>query len=171
VWKEVKNFSKYEVNEFGNVRHKKLKKILSPYIGSNGYYKISMWTNDRKRKRVALHRIVADVFCNNPYNKSQVNHIDGNKLNNNACNLEWCTPSENIQHSISNGLRVNKRGTFSIAKNISYRINGNNIKEYVVHVYRNHKKKIKTFSCKKYGELEARKLAFVARYELIRSLS
>jgi len=51
-----------------------------------------------------VHRIVAKHFLDSQNGKNEVNHIDGNKLNNNADNLEWCTKSENIKHAHNTGL-------------------------------------------------------------------
>ena len=56
------------------------------------------------QKKYLLHRIVANAFIPNPYSKPQVNHIDGNTLNNCVDNLEWVTGSENMQHAIRTGL-------------------------------------------------------------------
>ena len=57
------------------------------------------------RKNVQVHRIIASLFCNKPDGKDFVNHIDGDKQNNSADNLEWCTKSENTKHSFQNGLQ------------------------------------------------------------------
>lgn len=64
---------------------------------SSGYKQVSLF-KDGKYKRVSVHRIVASVFCENPMVKEQVNHKDGDKQNNDAANLEWCTSSENNKH-------------------------------------------------------------------------
>ena len=57
------------------------------------------------QKIYLLHRIVAKAWVPNPNNYPEVNHIDGNKLNNNSDNLEWCTRSYNIKHAYANGLQ------------------------------------------------------------------
>lgn len=57
------------------------------------------------RKDVYIHRLVALAFLENPQNKSEVNHKDGNKENNNVDNLEWVTSSENKKHAYRTGLR------------------------------------------------------------------
>lgn len=66
-------------------------------------------TQNKTKKRLLLHRIVADTFIHNIGNKPCVNHIDGNKLNNSVENLEWCTYSENLNHAICNGLVRHQR--------------------------------------------------------------
>ena len=50
-------------------------------------------------KRHYLHRLVAEAFISNPSGKLEVNHINGNKLDNRAENLEWATRSDNMRHA------------------------------------------------------------------------
>ena len=57
-----------------------------------------------------IHKLLAQTFIPNPFNKKQVNHMDGNKLNNNLTNLEWCTPSENMRHAVKTGLFADLKG-------------------------------------------------------------
>lgn len=64
-----------------------------------GYPYVSLW-RDNKFKHFRVHRLVAEAFIENPYNLPQINHIDENKTNNDVTNLEWCTASQNIRHSI-----------------------------------------------------------------------
>ena len=71
------------------------------------------------RKNRNIHRIIAETFIPNPDNLPCVNHKDGNKLNNSVENLEWCTQSENVLHSFTNGLQrriTNQHGTFEVKK-------------------------------------------------------
>lgn len=84
-------------------------RIIKPYIGNNGYYTVSFSVNG-KTKSILAHRALAIAFIPNPQGKHQVNHIDGNKLNNSLSNLEWATGAENIQHAYNVGLRARGEG-------------------------------------------------------------
>jgi hypothetical protein len=95
VWKNVLNYENYEVSSLGNVRNKNTGRILkSGIIG--GYYCVGL--SNIKTKTFLVHRLVALTFIKNPENKSDVNHKDKNKLNNNLTNLEWNTSKENNIH-------------------------------------------------------------------------
>jgi hypothetical protein len=77
--------------------------IYSPYLSKDGYPCVNIHMGE-KRKTYKLHRLVALLFIDNLFNKPEINHKDGNKLNNDSSNLEWCTHSENIQHAWDTGL-------------------------------------------------------------------
>lgn len=95
--KQIKDFENYQVNENGNVYNVNTNKTLQGSIGENGYkyYRLS---KNGKKKMVYAHRLVAEAFIENPNNLPVVNHIDGDKLNNNINNLEWVSYSENVTH-------------------------------------------------------------------------
>ncbi len=113
VWKPIAGYEGlYEVSNFGRVRnaskaHCAKGGILKPQADSAGYCRINVYKCGKMVHKL-VHRVVAEAFVENPLNKSEVNHKDGNKANNIATNLEWVTPKENIKHSIQNGLRSNR---------------------------------------------------------------
>lgn len=72
-------------------------------VNGDGYDRFS-FRYGGKRYRLPVHRLVAKHFVGNPMGKEQINHIDGNKLNNCADNLEWCTNEENQMHAYKNRL-------------------------------------------------------------------
>lgn len=98
MWKIIEKYPNYECSDNGEVRHINSNKNLSKSINKRGYEQICVWGGN-KRKILFPHRLVAEVFIDNPENKPYVNHIDGNKTNNNADNLEWCTNKENLYHA------------------------------------------------------------------------
>ena len=77
---------------------------MKSYINKRNGYVYIFLMKDNKSKNFRLHRLVAEAFIPNPENKLQVNHKDGNKLNNNVNNLEWCTHRQNINHAKENNL-------------------------------------------------------------------
>lgn len=98
----------YEINALGIIKAvKKEHKLIETSIQHTGYYHV-MLRKDRILKAFRFHRLVAKHFIPNPENKPEVNHIDGDKSNNKASNLEWCTPSENMRHAFKTGLRSHK---------------------------------------------------------------
>lgn len=122
-WKAIQGYENYyEVSNLGRVRSvdrmvpharhgltKQASKILSPAI-TDGYYKVALSMN-RSLRSFRVHRLVAAAFVDNPSKLQEVNHKDGNKLNNEASNLEWCTHSQNVQHAFDSGLAVALRGS------------------------------------------------------------
>lgn len=128
VWKPISGFeSFYEVSSHGRVRS--LPRIVGNRWGtakgklvpgaikafsrnSQGYCSVHLYVAQRLHKFYA-HRLVAIAFIENPRDLPQVNHLDGDKENNAAHNLEWCTPSENCSHAISERLYVQAKGEAS----------------------------------------------------------
>lgn len=106
----VKGFDFYEINKDGIIKsfHKNKVRVVTPYYcKTSGYYRINLTREDGTRKKALLHRLLAEAFIPNPYNKEEVNHIDGNKLNNTLDNLEWVTRRENNLHAHKMKLRDN----------------------------------------------------------------
>lgn len=92
-------FKAYVVYPDGRVQNKNSGRFLKPDINRvNGYARYTLCHNGRT-KRFLAHRLVAMLYVSNPDNKPEVNHKDGNKLNNVVENLEWVTRSENEYHS------------------------------------------------------------------------
>ena len=133
IWKDMIGFEgRYQVSNLGRVRsilsnhgrYQEKIKVQRPRSESCPYRYVQLSVKDQPHHE-AVHRAVAKAFIPNPDNKPMVNHIDGNKLNNNACNLEWVTCSENHQHAFYTGLRNNQhvadrqRGT-KIGQSSSY---------------------------------------------------
>lgn len=118
-WAVVKNFEGfYEVSNTGLVRsinriivdkNGKIKpykgRLLTTTVSNSGYFGLKLH-KDNKRIFKYIHRLVCEAFVVNPNNLLEVNHIDGNKLNNTDGNLEWVTRRENNRHAIQSGLRT-----------------------------------------------------------------
>lgn len=97
-------YYEYYIDTEGNVYNNK-NHILATSISNSGYKQVTLW-KDNKGKSYYIHRLLATYYINNPNNYEQVNHIDGNKLNNALSNLEWCTRQYNTIHAIENKLKT-----------------------------------------------------------------
>lgn len=108
VWRGIKGYENlYEISSFGRVRslnrisNNRLRKgkVCKPFVRGN-YLAVAL-SKQGFVKQFSIHRLLAQAFIDNPENKVTVNHIDGNKMNNNLGNLEWATQSEQIKHAIN----------------------------------------------------------------------
>lgn len=108
IWKPIKGCENLKVSTFGNIKSKN--EIRKAWIDSCGYPSISIIINRKNKKRIRIHRLVAKHFIENPNLYKTVNHIDGNKLNNNIKNLEWCSYRTNNLHARKTGLHKQIKG-------------------------------------------------------------
>lgn len=104
MWKTISE--KYEASDSGHIRNKRSKRVLHEFVGKDGYLRTQF---DGKTRTV--HRVIANAFVPCDPSREFVNHIDGNKKNNSANNLEWCTRSENVRHAYRHGLKPRPIGT------------------------------------------------------------
>ncbi len=113
IWVPVKNYEGlYEINQGSVVRSlnkKNFHKIMPQRIDRGGYWTVRL-SNKGKDSTVYVHRLLGFAFLDNPENKCCINHIDGNKRNNDLNNLEWATMAENMQHAYRLGLIVDFPG-------------------------------------------------------------
>ena len=112
IWKTIEGYDSYEISNKGNVRNKCTGKILIGDKNNMGYRRVALhneFTPPSKGKREFVHRLVAKHFVDGYQEGLVVNHLDGNKLNNDASNLEWTTKSGNDLHAFKTGLRETQR--------------------------------------------------------------
>ena len=116
TWKNIKGYEGlYQVSNMGRVKSLErtiIKKdgrkqtvkerILKGTPDKDGYLKIGLSCSTGKQKCFQVHRLVGEAFIQNPDEKPQINHINEIKTDNRACNLEWCTCKQNINHGSRN---------------------------------------------------------------------
>ena len=136
IWKEVPGYEGlYEVSNLGRVKSCKKtvirsngrkisfpEKIMKPSVNHKGYLIIDLRKNG-KRSGGFVHRLVGKDFIDNPFNKEQINHKNGNKEDNCVQNLEWVTNQENMAHAYKSLGRTNKAASES-RKRIVEQLNG-----------------------------------------------
>ena len=139
IWKDILGYEGlYQVSNYGNVMSLSfgpkntsftyIKQLLKTSNSSTGYVHVQLYKNG-KSQTVNVHRLVANAFVENPFNKPEVNHIDSNRSNNHAYNLEWVTHSENLKKR-NRILPSIKNSNLSVCHILQYSLNGQFIKEW-----------------------------------------
>ena len=104
IWKDIEGYEGlYQVSNIGRVKSLTTGNLKALTLFKNSYHKLVLYKHN-KQSTFYIHQLVAKAFIHNPDNKITINHIDGNKLNNNVNNLEWTTYLENMTHAIKNNL-------------------------------------------------------------------
>ena len=113
-WKDIEGYEGYyQVSNMGNVkslnyRHTSKERILKPQKNNDGYLNVQLY-QDGKGKIYKVHRLVATAFCENQMGYTEVNHINEDKSDNRAENIEWCSRSYNINYGTHNKRSAEKR--------------------------------------------------------------
>src|SRR5437868_4838767 len=102
VWVLIKEYKNYQVSNWGKVRVKETGKEMK-LEGKTGYL-VVLLNNNGKRRSFSVHRLVAQAFLINPkpLDYDVIEHINGNKLDNNVCNLKWSTQSQKMKNHYQN---------------------------------------------------------------------
>jgi hypothetical protein len=112
-WKTIKDFPNYEVSNLGNVRNSR-GKIMKTYQINSGYQAIKLVYKGTRGHKL-IHRLVALTWIPNDNGlATEVNHIDGNKMNNSVENLEWLTSADNKKHARAIGLSEYNKPTLGL---------------------------------------------------------
>lgn len=107
ITKDGRIFSNFKFKT--NIPCNTWREVKQIYDKSCGYMLVTLCDGNGLRKNKRVHRLLSEAFLSNPNQLPQINHIDGNKLNNDLNNLEWCTSKQNAQHAVSMGLCDKRR--------------------------------------------------------------
>ena len=95
-WKLIDDFPKYEASNLGNIRNLKTQRVLKKSMVNTGYYVVPL-RKDGKTYNKSVHRLIAQTWVkNDDVNNTVVNHINHDKTDNRAENLEWVTFEQNV---------------------------------------------------------------------------
>ena len=98
IWKPLRNFPSYNGSSEGRIMNVRTQHILKPTVNEKGYYQVCLRKNNIQYS-IRVHRIIAETFLGER-REMDIRHRDGNKLNNNIDNLEWCTRRETLSRKI-----------------------------------------------------------------------
>ena len=155
IWKDIKNYEGlYQISNLGKIKslerkvknqkgNRTVKEIILKCSEGKSYVQVTLSKKNNYKTKL-VHRLVAEAFIPNPNNLSEVNHIDGNKHNNNVNNLEWVSRYDNMQHAKKLGLINTLKGNKSYWYN-KYGIEHSRSKK-IVQIEKNNKKVIKIWN-------------------------
>ena len=102
-WKEIEGYGgRYQISNCGRVWNVATQKMMKPQLKKTGYLQVNLMKPNKKMVTERVHRLVALHFCDKPEGCNVVNHLDSDKTNNHADNLEWTTVSGNTKHCVEN---------------------------------------------------------------------
>ena len=108
TWKKIKQNENYSINELGEIRNNLTGVLKTPFVNKqSGYKTVDLW-KENKSTKYTIHRLIAEAFIPNPQNKPTVDHIDGNRLNNDISNLRWASYGEQNSRFNTVGVRSQK---------------------------------------------------------------
>lgn len=150
-WRKIPNYDNYEVSTNGDIRSIKKQytfrngrilnyndKLLKPNKNNKGYLRVWLYSNYH-RKQIFVHTAVAITYLENPKGYNQINHKDGNKLNNTIENIEWCDAKYNMEHR------------FNVLKQSIPIKNGKITKDQYIEIMENNNKNPNSYFIDKYG--------------------
>lgn len=131
LWKPICGYgNQYTVSNMGRIKNLVSNRILKPQRRRHGY--LSVWLyNNKSRKQVSIHRLVADAFCERTELQIEVNHLNEDKTDNRAENLAWCTKKENCSYGNRPSTISRKNTNGKRSKPVrQYTMSGELVKEY-----------------------------------------
>ena len=105
-YKILDEFPDYVIYKNGEIFSLLSRRYITPVTKKTGYQEILLTSRDGNHHTKLIHRLVAECFCTKREGANEVNHINGDKTDNRAANLEWVTRSENLKHAFETGLRT-----------------------------------------------------------------
>lgn len=110
TWKEIEGYGgRYQISNYGRLWNVATQSMMKPQLKKTGYLQVNLMKPNKKMVSERVHRLVALYFCEKPDGCNVVNHIDSNKTNNNAENLEWTTVSGNTKHCYEHNEKFRKQ--------------------------------------------------------------
>lgn len=110
TWKEIEGYGgRYQISNYGRLWNVATQSMMKPQLKKTGYLQVNLMKPNKKMVSERVHRLVALYFCKKPDGCNVVNHIDSNKTNNNAENLEWTTVSGNTKHCYEHNEKFRKQ--------------------------------------------------------------